>query len=128
MRTNTGSVDLFTSRRINYDKCTYWCVDDAWSDMHPNEIAVQKKPTGFFFANEEDMLSFENQIIASAFVFQSATITLSTSDYIPELKPNDLVKHDDIIYRVTAVRTRPYKRHQQYSKNPSKKTYIALKG
>ena len=128
MRVNMGCVDLFTSRRINYDKCTYWCVDDAWSDLHPNEIATKKQPTGFFFANEEDMLSRENQIIAGAFMFESATITLSTSDYIPELKANDLVKHDDVVYRVTAVRSVPYKRQQQYSRNPSKKTYIALKG
>lgn len=123
-----GSVDLFTSRRVNFNRCTYWHLDESWTEMHPNEIAIKKHPTGHFTANEEDMFRKENQIIAGAFMFESANITLSTSDYIPELDVNDIVKYDNQIYRVVDIRKQPLKRQRQYLNTPAYKTYIALKG
>lgn len=128
MRVNRGNVDLFTSRRTCFNKCCYWHLNESWTNMHPNEIAVQKQPTGHFFANEEDLFRKENQIVAGSFMFESSNVTLSTSDFIPDLEVNDLVKYNDQVYRVSYIRKQPLKKQKQYSNTPSYKTYIALKG
>lgn len=122
-----GSRDLFTSSRIYFNRCPYWCVDEEWLEMHPNEIAIKKKPTGYFNAKEESPFRTSNQIVGGAFMFERNDLTISTEDDIYDIKENDILKFRGEIYRISDIQRQPKLKQTQYSNRPSCKTFLTLK-
>lgn len=123
-----GNVDIFTSRRTNFNKCPYWHMDEKWTELHPNEIVAKKTPTGYLYAKEENNLETSNQILVGAFMFESTNIIISTNDSVEDLHPNDILKYDGKVYRISDIQRKKIKRQSQFSNNPGYKTYMSLKG
>lgn len=133
------NADLFTSRRNHFSKCYYWkrnnreieMGEDLYTmvsvDEDSNEMSYEREPDGWFDANEISNYEENNQIIAGAFMFDDNTITLETNDNIPILGINDIVVHDNHVWRVTKVARKKRKRQAQFSKDYSYKTYVSLK-
>jgi hypothetical protein len=122
-----GSRDLFTSSRIYFNRCPYWCVDEKWLEIHPNELVIKKHPTGYFNAKEENPMRTGNQIVGGAFMFETNNLTISTEDDVYDLKENDILKFRGEIYRITDIQRQPRLKQTQYSDRPSCKTIMTLK-
>lgn len=119
-----GSIDLFTSRRVDFDLCTYWSRDNDESDL--SEYAHENAPTGTFYAKDENPNTLQKQDIGGMFLFDENTITLSTSDAV-DIKAGDVICYDDDYWAVRNVQEVWVNKSQQFMKNPSKRTYIQLK-
>lgn len=120
----TGSIDLAMSRRTDFDLCVYWKRDESLSDL--SEYRDKAKPTGRFWAKEENVLQGEKQDIANAFLFDRSTITLSTRDRT-SVDEGDVVEYDGALWRVANVQFVRLHRQSQYLKDESRKTYIQLR-
>lgn len=133
------SIDVFTSRRKEFNECLYWCRTDrdiehdiditslVAVDEELNEIAYERVPNGLFYASEVEDVSSDNQIIGGSFMFDESFVTLETNDDVHELKLNDVVCYDGKIWRVTRIGRKKKKRQSQYSRTCAYKTYISLK-
>lgn len=119
-----GSIDLFTSRRVDFDLCTYWSRDNDESDL--SEYAHENEPSGAFYAKDENPSTLQKQDIGGIFLFDENTITLSTPDAV-DIKAGDVVSYDDNYWAVRNVQEVWVNKNQQFMKSSSKRTYIQLK-
>lgn len=123
-------IDLNTSRRDMYLKCTYWSKDEDENYVDNSEIVYEKIPSGFFSAKEINSYQISNQVIDVAFMTEQQNINIITYDKISNLKINDIVKisGNDTIYRVDDIQIIPNKKQRFFNKsNFSKTHYITLK-
>lgn len=122
-------IDLETSRRDMFDLCTYWSQNDNQNLVSLDQLVHNKKPTGEFYAKEENSLSVQNQVVGGSFMFEETTVTLKTNDDVHLLRQNDVVFYDNKYYRVESIQQVKVRKQRQYLKsNYSASTYISLRG
>ena len=102
-------IDLWTTRRDNFIKCTYWCQIDDNDIVSLSEVAHERVPSGTFYAKEITPWNEDPQIIDATFKFSSKTVTVETYDKVDDLHEGDVVKLDDFLYRVQTIQTLPIK-------------------
>lgn len=130
-----NGIDIFTSRRKNFDKCLFWHrLDDedlsslVSIDPEYGELIYDRNPDGTFFANEISPFSYESKSLAGGtFMFDSTNVGIETNDDIQILSQNDLVFYDGDIWRVSSLQRTKYKKQNQYSKKCGYKTIIMLR-
>lgn len=125
----SGSVNLFTSRRINFLECKYWLVDQKNATIDKNELTYEVRPSGEFYAKIENSIENSSQVVAQAFLFDSNSLTISTMDDIPNLKRNSLVKINsfDGIWRVETISKIMIRKNFQFGNELFYKTVIQLR-
>ena len=126
---NNGGVNIFTSRRTNFLDCEYWLVskDDLQKDK--SILTHEKAPEGTFYARIENSVEDSSSVIAQTFLFDSSTLSISTTDCVPGLKRNCLIKIDKIpgIWRVESANQVPIKEVYQFDSDIAFRTYIQLR-
>lgn len=122
-------IDINTSRRDMFDLCQYWSQDNNADIVPYDQIVHNRRPTGEFYAKEENSLSVQNQVVAGTFMFEETTVTLKTNDDTKTLKRNDIVRYDNKYYRVETIQQIKIKKQRQFLRyNYSTTTYISLRG
>lgn len=122
-------IDINTSRRDMFDLCQYWSQDNNADIVPYDQIVYNRRPTGEFYAKEENSLSVQNQVVAGTFMFEETTVTLKTNDDTKTLKRNDIVRYDNKYYRVETIQQIKIKKQRQFLRsNYSTTTYISLRG
>lgn len=111
-------VDLTQGRRTEFLRCEFWSVDDE-DFIPPNQICHERIPSGTFRATESNPYSDKNQIVGTSFMTKQSTVVLETKDNLitpVRLRENDIVRFDDVIYRVESVQRNPIKKRRQFGK------------
>ena len=122
-------IDLWTTRRDNFIKCTYWCKIDNNDIVSLSEVVHERVPSGTFYAKEITPWNEDPQIIDATFKFSSKTVTVETYDKVDNLHEGDVVKLDDFLYRVQTIQTLPIKKQRHFLKSGfSCKRIIDLRG
>lgn len=122
-------IDLRTSRRDYFLHCEYWSQIEDENYVETNEIIHSRIPTGTFYAKELNAYTIESQNISNLFMAESKNITIHTFDDVSDLQRNDIVKIDDVVYRVDNIQKTPVKKQRQFLRNSYSMSYtISLRG
>lgn len=124
-------IDLKTSRREMYLKCTFWSQDENEDYVENSEIVHERIPSGYFFAKEINSYQVNSQVIGESFLTDQESISILTYDKIDDLKINDIVRINgrDKIYRVDDLQVTPSKKQRFFNTTDFSKTYyITLRG
>lgn len=117
-------IDIYASRRGIHEKCL-WLKRDASKARDPQWAS---KPTGVFYATEENPESEEDSRVMGTFMAGSSSITLKTTDDVGELQANDLVRYDGRDWIVEGVQRRKVKQRSEFCRNAQYVTYMSLRG
>lgn len=123
-----GSTNLFTSRRTNFIKCEFWNVKKA--NVDKNEIVNEENPIGTFYAKiENNTISNSTNIVGQNFAFDSNNMSISTNDYIPEMKRNCIVRLEgfDGLWRVDNVEKVQLRSNYQFQIFNNCKTTLSIR-
>lgn len=117
------SVNIYTSRRHNFDKVWYWKRNDAIKDL--SKYIYENTPDGFFYAREESPIDTGNAQTQNVYLYDKSNITLQTEDKV-NLEINDIVKYMDEIWRVNNVQKQIIGKTHQFMKNVDTRTFIQI--
>jgi hypothetical protein len=121
-----GNVDIFVSRRTNFEECEYWLRD---VNADPNELVYKtRRSNGSFYAKISNPETFSNNIVGGVFMFDTKNLMLETYDNIDEVKLNDVVRYNDNFYIVTQVQKYPIRKNTQFHSEQQYITYLSLRG
>ena len=119
-------VDIFVSRRDNFDECKYWCRKPS---ENPNELVYEmRKPDGYFDAKMSNPENFGTDVVGGVFMFDTNFFMIETNDDVFNLKANDVVEFRGNIYMITDIQKRPLRKNNQYTNELAYKYYISLRG
>jgi len=116
-------INIYTSRRGNFDKVWYWKRNESIKDL--SKYVYETKPDGLFYAKDVSVESQDNQPINNSFLFDNQSITLYTEDSV-NLEINDIVKYEDEIWRVANVQFQHIHKTHQFMKKGYNRTYIQI--
>lgn len=119
------SIDLYETRRTNYEKVLYW-KRDIDTDEPISEL-VHKSANGIFYARETNAESSRNDIVSNAFMFDDRNIMLITNDDVADLSQNDVCKYDDRYWNVISIQRYKRKKRSEFSAKGTYTTYIQLR-
>ena len=119
-----GCINEYSSRRDNFDLCTYWNRDNDDYDL--TELTHSVKPSGKFYAKEISPYTYRKQEISGSFLFDEATITIETNDVV-DIKSGDIVKYDEEFWHVLDVQKKEIHKHKQFINVKYATTYLRLK-
>lgn len=123
------SVDIWRGRRTNFMRCEWYEQDIDDKYVMPNQLKYKTRPSGHFYAREENSLSIENNIVGNNIMLDSESITISTYDDVSKIKKNDKIFYRNKYWRVDSIQKAPVKKQQQYlSKSFSNTYFLALRG
>ena len=120
-----GCIDIFESRRTNFERVEFW-KRDIRSDTPTSEI-VSEKASGIFYDREVNAESSSNDIVRGSFMFDDSNIMLITNDDVRELSQNDVCKYDERLWNVVSIQRKRIKKRSEFSRIPVYKTYIMLR-
>lgn len=121
----TTSIDLYETRRTNYEKVLYWKRDI--DSVTPLSDLVHNPSNGMFYARETNAESSRNDIVSGTFMFDDRNVMLITNDDVSELSQNDVCKYDDRLWNVISIQRYKRKKRSEFSAKGTYQTYIQLR-
>lgn len=110
-------IDLWTSRREMFNKCTWWAQVEDSPYVESSRLAYKDIPEGDFYAKEINAVNISNQIVENNFMIEMQSVTLLTTDDISAMKRNDRVLYDNRYWRVDSIQVEKKKKQRQYMTN-----------
>lgn len=89
-----GNIDIYHSRRTNYEECWYWIRDERVSVGDLSQWILKNKSNGMFYAKEENSMYNQENPVVNAMMFDKNIITLSTEDDVDDLTRGCVVLYD----------------------------------
>ena len=121
-----GNVDVFLSRRTNFEECEYWLRN---TNADPNELVYQtRRSNGIFDAKISNPETFGNDVVGGVFMFDTKNLMIETYDDISEIKPNDVVSFKGDFYMVSQIQKYPIRKNTQFHSEQQYITYLSLRG
>jgi hypothetical protein len=121
-----GRVDLFHSRRINYDRCEYWVRDERDSTGSPSEWIMRNDKSGVFYARAISPENNQANVVSNVWMLDSNNITLETDDDIHEMTRGCIVKYDNDLWLVQGVQKSIHLKESEFSKHKHYKYIINI--
>ena len=126
MVTSMGRVDLFHSRRSNYNKCKFWIRDERNQSGSPSQWVLMNQPSGWFYAKPISVKSNQANVVNGTWMLDSNHITLETDDDVPDIKRGCIVEYDNQNWLVEAVQREVHNKESEFCKHIDYKYIIAL--
>ena len=124
---NNGGTNIFTSRRTNYLHCKYWVISQEEAKTKDKSVLIHEKvPEGYFDARIESDIENTSSVISQSFMFDSNSVSISTTDFVDNLKKNCLVECMGAIWRVENVSRTPIRNNYEFWE-PAYRTYLQLR-
>lgn len=119
-------IDIFTSRRTNFEECEYWLRD---VNADPNELVYKtRRSNGTFYAKISNPETSGQNVLGGVFMFDTKNLMLETFDEIEEVKVNDVVKFNGSFYIITQIQKYPVRKNTQFHNEQQYITYLSLRG
>lgn len=127
-------IDIYQSRRTNYNKCRYWIAQntEAFKDLGDEAVrrddgyVISQYCDGIFYAKERTAESEGNKIVENVIMFRKHEIQLETTDDISDLIVNSLVEYDGCYWRVGNIQKSRKKKQSQFMRKTSYTYYLDL--
>ena len=121
------SIDVFRSRRANFEECFYWIVDTSQSVSDLNQWILKNKKSGVFYAKEVNSLFNQANAQANAFMFDKNTITLETDDDVDGLERGCIVLYNGKPWMVDNVVRELHRKESQFDSEKHYKSIINIR-
>lgn len=121
-----GRVDLFHSRRTNYNKCVYWIRDERDASGSPQQWVNYKQPDGHFYARPISPKNSQMNVINGVWAMDTNHVTLETDDDVPNIARGCLVKYDDQLWLVESVQKQIHLKESEFCKHTDYKYTISI--
>lgn len=119
-----GLMDIFTSRRVEFDDCVFWKRDEEISNFLEYDML---ESCATFSASQITSIEQMPQVVAGIFMFDSSTVTIKSYDDLSEMDFNDVVKFRGKFYRVESVQGVPTRKTNQFTDAVGYTYYMRLK-
>lgn len=86
------SFDLFQSRQNYHETCKWWTRDERDKNT-PDELIMQRIPSGTFVAKEVAPENMQDTILADSFMLDKSMTTIKSPDNLSKIKSEDLVEY-----------------------------------
>lgn len=120
------AIDIYASRRTNYHKIYWWKSNEKAKYDH-SDLVNNSKPSGFFYAKEENPIQKRSEIINNAFRVDKNTTMLKTTDKVEQLNVDDIIKHHGEFWRIVDLQVDHVHKQEEFCSNPSIITYITIR-
>lgn len=123
------SFDLFQSRTNCHELCKWWTRNES-TDYEPDELIMQRIPSGTFMAKEVSPEQGQNVIVGGAFMVDKSSVTIKSPDDLSGIKENDLVLYQGekwIVLSVQKTKARVQNTMFASDKNCSHFWYLELR-
>lgn len=121
-----GSIDLWGSRRVNFERCEWYGRDEkATKDL--SKIVYKSKPNAVFYAKETSAESRQKQELGGLFLGDESTMQIVTNDDVEGIKGGDLVKFRGMMWHVTSTQMTETHKQSQFLDKVTRTTYIGLR-
>ena len=121
-----GTVDIYHSRRTNYEECEYWARNESEMVGNASKWILNKVATDTFYAKESSVKECRMAQLANVFAFDENHITIDTDDDIL-IKRGYIVKYDDEIWMVENAQSKLHRKESEFDKEKHYTTYINLR-
>ena len=118
-------INLNHSRRVAFNKCTYWKREENFKG-DANELIHKKKPSGIFFAKPVNNKNKEENNVNGVMMFTQDNITLETQDKV-NIDRGDIVWFRKGIWFVDRVQAQEILRESQYMSEQAYIYYLDLR-
>jgi len=118
-----GCINVYTSRRTNYDIVYYWKRNENIKDLA--KYVYEVKADGLFYAREITAELKDAQQVNNAFMFDNQSITIVTEDMI-NVEVNDIVKYDNEIWRVVNIQKNHIHKTHKFMKKGFDRIFMQL--
>lgn len=122
-----GNIDLFHSRRTNYNRCEYWVRDERDSSGTPEQWVLMKQSSGHFYAKPVSPKSNQMDVINGVWAFDDNHITLETDDDIVDVVRGCIVKYDDLLWLVETVQKQVHHKESEFNRHLDYRYTISLR-
>lgn len=109
-----GRVDLFHSRRTNYNKCVYWIRQEQ--NTSPSQWVAKNEPSGKFWAKPVSPKTNQGDVINGVWRVDKNHISLETDDDIEDLTQGCIVKYNEALWLVENVQGEIHNKESEFSK------------
>lgn len=121
-----ANIDLFHSRRTNYNKCVYWIRDERDASGSPQQWVNYKQPDGHFYARPVSPKNNQMNVLNGVWAMDTNHVTLETDDDVPNIARGCLVKYDDQLWLVESVQKQVHLKESEFCKHTDYKYTISL--
>ena len=122
-----GTVDIFHSRRTNYELCRYWIRNESEIVGNASKWILNRVESGTFWAKE--ITAKENRMgqLGNVFAFDENHITIETDDDVDFMTRGCIVRYDDEIWIVDNVQSKIHRKESEFDKEKHYKYYINMR-
>lgn len=121
-------IDLWTSRRKKFVKCTYYSKIEDENYVPNNTLIHNMIPSGCFNAEIKGTATLSSQFERETFVMPLRTMTIETEDNVENLRENDIIICRGKTWKVDDIQWAEKTSQSQFLNKISKIYVITLKG
>ena len=121
-----GNVDLFHSRRTNYNKCEYWIRDERDATGSPSQWILYNQSSGTFYAKPVSVRSNQANVLNGVWMLDNNRVTIESDDDIEGIARGCLVKYDEELWLVESVQKEKHHKESEFRKHPDYKYIISM--
>lgn len=120
-------VDLYHTRRTNFQKCAYYKRDERSSTGDMSKWVAQRTPTGYFYARKVNAQLKQSDVFVNVFQMARTNCTIETNDDIPNIEKDDVVSYRNTLWIVDSVQQVEHLKETQFSNGEHYTTIIGLR-
>lgn len=102
------AIDIMTSRRGYFEECQWWKRDED-EELDNDELVMNHQPQGIFYAKEIIPEQNSSNKFYGVIMLNRDTVTIKTNDDILGIERGCLVKYQQELWIVDAVRMEHYR-------------------
>lgn len=122
-----GTVDIYHSRRTNYEECEYWIRDERNKKALATDWVMKNSPSGTFFAKEVSPKTNRMNQSANVWAYDRDEITLETDDDVNFIKRGCIVKYDDELWIVDTNQRQIHRKESEFDKEKHYRYIISMR-
>ena len=122
-----GNIDIYHSRRTNYEECIYWVRDESVAVGDLNQWVLKNKSNGVFYAKEVSPEYNQANPQANVFLFDKNIITLETDDDVDDIDRGCVVLYNGKPWMVDNVQRQLHRKESQFDTEKHYKTIVSIR-
>jgi len=122
-----GNIDIYHSRRTNYEECYYWVRDERSSVGDLNQWILKNKSNGSFYAKETNAIYNQANPQANVIMLDKNVIAIETDDDVDEIERGCIVLYNGKPWMVDNVQRYTHRKESEFDIEKHYKTVINLR-
>lgn len=122
-----GTVDIFHSRRTNYQEVIFWIRNQQEAKENPEKWILTKQPSGTFYCKEVTPSFNQFNTNSGVYGYDKDSITLETDDDINEISRGSVILYNGRPWIVNDVQRLIHKKESEFNSELDYKYIINIR-